>query len=303
MDQPKIERLLRIMRMLSSNVNYSIKDLSYHLGISYRSVYRYLDSFREAGFIVRKDGDYYHLESSDPNLRDLSQLIYFTEEEAFIVNKVINGIDDSTVLKQNLRRKLACIYNPSPLSDCLVRGQNSHNVRILAQAIKERRQVILRNYTSPYMENLGDVIVEPFAFTVNYGQVWCYDCNAEESRLFQTSRLESVNILEKPWENEDCHDMGNIDVFRMSSKMEYRVKLKLGVESKNFLIEEYPLAERDLRQIGAKKWLLDTKVSSMEGVGRFIMGLAHDIEIVGCARLRKYILNYVKDNILAQYSL
>ena len=49
-----MERLLRLMQYLSSNVNYSIDELSEKLGISVRSLYRYLDSFKAAGFAVQR---------------------------------------------------------------------------------------------------------------------------------------------------------------------------------------------------------------------------------------------------------
>ena len=41
MDQPKIERVLRLMKMMAGNNNYTVEDMAERLGISYRSVYRY----------------------------------------------------------------------------------------------------------------------------------------------------------------------------------------------------------------------------------------------------------------------
>ena len=48
----------------------------------------------------------------------------------------------------------------------------------------------------------------------------------------------------------------------------------------NLLIEEYPLATRDLRQIDDNHWLLDTMVCDYVGIGRFVMGLSEDIKIL-----------------------
>jgi len=112
MDQPKIERLLRLMKMLTGNVNYTISDLSNKLGMSERTMYRYIDTFREAGFIIKKQGDVFRLDKSSPYFKDISQLIHFTEEEAYILKSAIESIDESNLLKQSLKKKLYNILKP-----------------------------------------------------------------------------------------------------------------------------------------------------------------------------------------------
>jgi len=50
MDQPKLERLLRLMKMLTANNSLTVDEIAAKLSISHRSVYRYIDTFREAGY-------------------------------------------------------------------------------------------------------------------------------------------------------------------------------------------------------------------------------------------------------------
>ena len=64
--------------------------------------------------------------------------------------------------------------------------------------------------------------------------------------------------------------------------------------AKNLLIEEYPLAEQDIRKEG-DKWILETMVSGMEGVGRFVIGLAHEIKVIDSSALENYIINFVNN--------
>ena len=59
----------------------------------------------------------------------------------------------------------------------------------------------------------------------------------------------------------------------------------------NLLVEEFPLAAPQLRKLPGNQWLLDTDVCSPEGVGRFVMGLPEDIEIINSPELRDYIVN------------
>ena len=52
MDQPKITKLLRLMKLLTGNVSRTIDQVAAELGITPSTVYRYIDTIREAGFVV-----------------------------------------------------------------------------------------------------------------------------------------------------------------------------------------------------------------------------------------------------------
>ena len=104
MDQPKFERMLRLMRMLSGNVTYSIDELADRLEMSERTIYRYIDTFKAAGFAVEKlYGNIYRLTSLNDDTLDLSKLVYFSDEEAAIVNNMIDGLDNTNALKAGLK--------------------------------------------------------------------------------------------------------------------------------------------------------------------------------------------------------
>ena len=77
------------------------------------------------------------------------------------------------------------------------------------------------------------------------------------------------------------------------------VKLQLTLLAKNVLVEEYPEAQKDLiPTTDDDRWILETEVYQMEGVGRFYMGLAGEIEIIEAKGLREYAQKYSKDYIL-----
>ena len=42
------------------------------------TVYRYIDTFREAGFVIKKSGDCIRLDKESPHFKDISQLLHFT---------------------------------------------------------------------------------------------------------------------------------------------------------------------------------------------------------------------------------
>ena len=296
MDQPKLERLLRLMKLLTANTTYNVDQLAERLQMSRRTVYRYIDTFREAGFVIKKSGDCIRLDKESPHFRDISQLVHFTEEEAVILKNAIENIDDTNMLKQNLKRKLYSVYDNKTLADTVVRGKNAPNIRRLIEAIEQERQAVLHGYLSAHGGGVRDRRVEPFAFTTNYVQVWCYDPEAHACKLFKTSRIGAVLPLGDEWAHEAEHREGFMDVFRMNGHDRHRIRLRLGMLAHNLLVEEYPLAERDLAPDGESHWLLETEVAGFAGVARFVAGLLDDVEIVDSPELKRYVADYFRRN-------
>ena len=295
MDQPKIERLLRLMKMLTANVEYSVDDIAARLDMSRRTIYRYIDTFRDAGFVIKKRGNCIRLDKESPHFKDISQLVHFTEEEAVILRRAIESIDDTNLLKQNLKRKLYSVYDSGTLADTIVKGQNASNVHALIEAIENHKQVVLHNYQSSH--SIRDRHVEPFAFTTNYVNIWCYDIDNKCCKIFKTARIGSVEPSGNEWQFSELHKENFIDIFRMIASSEsdlINIKLKLGRLSYNLLMEEYPLAERYISQVDNDHWILDTVVANLQGVGRFVVGLMDDIEIIDSPELKEFLVNYIK---------
>lgn len=293
MDQPKIERMLRLMKILTANTLYTVDEIAERLSMSRRTIYRYIDTFREAGFVIKKSGNHIRLDKESPHFKDISQLVHFTEEEAVILKRAIENIDDTNLLKQNLKRKLYSVYDNKILADTIVRGSNSNNVHALIEAIEEHRQVELVGYRSSHGGAVRDRHVEPFAFTTNYVQVWCYDIESGSCKLFKLSRIESVRVLDTEWQHAAEHEKAQIDIFRMNGKEPKSVKLELGILAHNLILEEFPLSENYLTQICKDRWLLQTEVRNYAGVARFVIGLMDDIKIVDTPELEQYLANYV----------
>ena len=231
MDQPKLERLLRLMKMLTANTEYTIDDLAERLMMSRRTVYRYIDTFREAGFVIKKSGEHIRLDKESPHFKDISQLIHFTEEEAVILKSAIENIDDDNLLKQNLKRKLYSVYDNRTLADTIVKGRLSGIVHNLVGAIAEKRQVVLQAYRSARGAAVRDRRVEPFAFTTNYVNIWCYDTEDGLCKLFKTSRIGAVLPLGDEWAHEAEHREGFMDVFRMNGHDRHRIRLRRRVDN------------------------------------------------------------------------
>lgn len=291
MDQPKIERVLRLMMLLTSNNRYTIEDLSEKLDSSPRTIYRYIDTFRESGFLISKNGPYFRLDKKSRYFKDISQLVHFTEEEAYILNSAIESLDPTNAIKQNLKAKLASVYDFKMLAECVVKGENARNVNSIIEAIEQKKQIVLHCYTSAHSKNVSDRVVEPLSFTTNYIQVWAYEISSEKNKLFKLSRIGSVEVLEKDWEHEASHKEGLMDIFRINSFEEIPIRLKLGLRAASLLVEEYPMGEKYLSPASDDPghFILQTNICGYEGVGRFVLGLLDDIEILEGEGLKEFL--------------
>lgn len=295
MDQPKIERMLRLMKMMAGNRNYTIDELAEKLGTSYRSIYRYIDTFKDCGFVVNKvRSNVYKLGKLPKSYVELKNLIYFSEEEAYVVNGLINSLDATNMLKANLKKKLSAVYDSTSIVKYVQKSEVAEHIEQLGEAIRSKRKVILKAYESAHSQEVADRFIEPFELTTNCIDVWGFDLEKQENRVFKISRIGKVCLLQDSWSNEESHQTSKTDCFRISSFEQSPIKLELSLMAKSLLVEEYPLAEMDLRHED-DKWILETMVSGMEGVGRFVLGLLNEIKIIDSPALEDYIDNYVNN--------
>lgn len=294
-EQNKLQKLLEILIFLSSGIKYSLEEIGERFEMSERTTYRYLQTFRDAGFIIPKpeDGRYY-IDKSTPYFREIDELLHFSKEEAFILQKAIHSINDENLLKQNLVHKLYSLYDFNRVADTIVKKEHSVNIHNLIQAIKSKSRVILHGYLSANSNQQKDRIVEPFDFTSNYIAIWAYDAEDGYCKTFKNTRITSVQILPESWQHEEKHKALPMDVFRISSEEKIYVKLKLSIRAAELLQEEYPLSEEFITQTDDKHFVFEAPVSNFNGVGRFIMGLCDEIEIIHPKSLQEFIKNKVE---------
>ena len=293
MDQAKLEKMLILMKELSDNEQYTVQDLARKLHTTTRTIYRYLDTFMEAGFsIVKRAPGIYSLTTLGKKFVDFSKLVMFSREEAFLVSNLISSLDNTNSLKKGLIRKLATVYDSTCIADFVTNKATTKQVEALNEAIRGERQVILHGYESGNSHTVGDRRVEPFRFTTNLADVQAFDLKDNKVKNFKISRIQSVEVLRDRWEHKFSHHEEGQDAFRMSGPVEIPVKLELSVKAKVLLIEEYPIAAKDLHKTSTGKWVLQTNVRDMKGIGRFVIGLADQIKIVKSPELVEYLKSF-----------
>lgn len=289
MEQPKTETILRMLVLLSSGVRYTIAELSERFSICERSVYRDLNSIENAGFFVNRSDGHYSLQLDCDEANVISTLLHFSEEEAYVLYKAMDMVKGGASVSERLVRKLNVLYDFRTLSKRSLKP-DIVTVKILNDAISQKKQVRICNYRSSNSETISDRIVEPFEFLPEYSAVWCFDLNDLTCKQFKISRMEEVESLDSVWANETCHRVPFVDVFRMSAPEAIAfIEAELTLKAANLLREEYPLSEPFLRinknylNIEKKQfmYLLSIDVADFHGIGRFILGLPGEVNVIG----------------------
>ena len=101
-------------------------------------------------------------------------------------------------------------------------------------------------------------------------------------------------MLDLSWSNESKHINIHTDIFMFSAEEEQIVKLRMGRLSTYILREEYPKSERYIEQEDESHWLCELPVCSFLGIGRFVIGLMEDIEVLENDAFRQYLKERVK---------
>lgn len=297
-EQQKLRRMLEIIIYLSSGIRRSLSEISRRFDISDRTAFRYIQAFREAGFIIPKPREgLYSIDKDSPYFREISELLHFSKEEAVILQKAIHSISDENLLKQNLVKKLYALYDFDRVANTIVKRENSENIHQLMHAIKSKSKVLLRGYFSANSNEMKDRLVEPFNFTTNYIATWAFDTEDQTCKTFKNTRIGSVQVLDDPWENEAKHNMLPMDVFRISSNQQIPVKMLLSIRACELLKEEYPLAEEYIHAVNDNQFLFDAPVCSFEGVGRFALGLCNEVQIVEPKEFTDFLKEKVKNSL------
>lgn len=100
--------------------------------------------------------------------------------------------------------------------------------------------------------------------------------------------MKDVEMMDVEWMYEKEHKQVYTDVFMFSGEERRRVELRLGQLSHNLLVEEYPASEDCITDDGGH-WIFAADVVSFHAVGRFVLGLYDDIDILGSDEFKAYV--------------
>lgn len=283
--------------MLSSNVDYPTPELTERLEICERTIFRYINTLKSGGFtIVKKNRNTHKMIKMSSEEINLEELVLISSEEAFLIHRMLRSIAGDCPMVHNLELKLAAIFDAISVTEIIGNKTAAENIKMLKKAIKNQQRVILKAYESGHTMQVSDREVEPYGFSTNYADVYAYEIASGKNKMFKICRIGWVKPTCYDWEYQDAHEVISPDCFRMNGKESISVTLKMSLMAKNLLIEEYPLSARDLTYEDGH-WWLQTSVKNLSGIGRFVIGLADQIEVIDPPKLNAYIGEFVRRNL------
>jgi proteasome accessory factor C len=277
-NQHRLLRLLQLIATLREQHPKSIQQLRDLLETTERSVYRYLDLLREAGFELEKDfeGRYFIFggQSVQPE--------GFTPEEARFIKGLVLGAGKRNTLKDAILKKIYLNSEAKIQTQHIQYAHLGKIIRHLQDAMDRKLQVTLVKYQSAHSQSISDRNIEPIHFTDNYQSVFGYETRTGENKLFNIERISAVRILDKSMRYTDRHTKIKIDAFGFADKgKRYPVKLKLNLRASLIMREEYPATVPYMQTSKDKQhYILGMEVFDLRPVQRFVSGLPGDAEFI-----------------------
>lgn len=289
--QAKLLRLFQIIAVLKAG-HWTIRQLAERFDTSERTIYRYINLLEEVDFLIEKDFEnrYFIITSDD----DPSQS-QFSVEETRLMKKLIQSGTNDNPLRNLLLKKLSLNSELDSMPRLFLKARLGKFVEQLAEAIRDKQQVVLKNYHSAHSNEIRDRLVEPIHFGDNYQSIMALDTSDKVCKQFKLDRIGEIIAFDKPFAFEALHQKNQTDIFGFTGDASTWVTLELSMRAYLLLREEYPLAVPFLTKQD-DHYLFHGPVANFEGVGRFTLGLIDEIHI----KTPDSFINFLKNKIMLQ---
>jgi len=280
----KLLRLLEIIAALKSE-HWAIKDLARRAETSQRTIYRYLKLLEEVNFVIEKDfHDKYFIATSESEPGG-SQ---FTIEEMKLIKKLIQTEVEGNPLKGLLLKKLSFNSELDSVPRLFLKVRLGKLIEQIATAMRNKCQVVLKNYHSANSGEIRDRLIEPIQFGDNYQTISGLDTQDKVCKQFKLDRIGNIIEMKDAFKYETLHKKDQADIFGFVGDANVWVTLKLSMRAYLLLREDYPLSIPYTERL-EEGYQFHGPISHFEGVGRFVLGLIDEVIVCKPDALEKYI--------------
>jgi proteasome accessory factor C len=279
----RLLKLFQVIAVLKAG-RWTIKQLVERFDTSKSSLYRYLELLEEAGFYIEKDfHDRYFIVTTD----DDPMQSQFTIEETQMMRSLIQA-DADHPLKSAVLKKLSMHSEIDSMPRLFLKAHLGNLVEQLNHAMRNRHQVTLKHYHSANSNEIRDRQIEPIHFGDNYGTIVGLDLEDLQCKQYKLDRIGEIVESHKTFMHESLHQQRTADIFGLAGDSSLWITLYLSLRAYLLLREEFPLALPYMKSENSQ-YIFHGPVSNFSGIGRFVMGLFDEIEVVGPEEFKEYV--------------
>ena len=285
-NQHRLLRLFQLINYLQAPPAKYIQQLKRMLDTSERSVYRYLDLLREAGFDVQRDAqNKYYIPATPDDMQ-----VPFTPQEADYLVSLINTMGMEHPMAQSLLQKLSQLSTQEVAARNIFQAHQARMIDQLGYAILHRRQVRLLNYHSVHSQQISHRVVEPNRFTDNYVVIAAYEPASGQNKYFSIQRIGGVEVLESPMQHEDKHAYHAPDMFGFQgTELDKEVSWRMTLRAMLLLKQAHPLTATAIQQDKDGQYVFTARVQSFAAPASFVLGLPEEVQVTGSEGFLRFI--------------
>jgi predicted DNA-binding transcriptional regulator YafY len=293
-NQNRLYRLFQLINFLKARPAKSVRSIESFLDTSERTVYRYLDLLKDLGFNIEKDNNNKIFIAASPGI----DIIPFTAQEADYLKKLILSAGKKNQLAQSVLQKVLQSSELQVGADTIFKAHLSKIVEQISVAIIERKQLLIKGYSSANSQSITDRIVEPTCFTENYDVVSAFEIKTLLNKYFNIERMSSVKVLETPMKFEAQHEFFKPDIFGFQGKsMNKEIELEMSMRAYLLLKEEYPMSAALIKPIAdTGRYYFKANVQSFKAPARFVMGFLDEVQVLGSKEFLRHIQRVAPKN-------
>lgn len=292
-EQKKIFRVLQLIARLRSPLGCTKIDIAESFEVTERTVERYFNLLNDIGFEITKRHNRFRIERIEKGTISPEELIVFSLEEAALIRQAIEATAHQSPLQKTLLAKLYALTDMEELADTLYNQTLSRNISTIREAIRNEQQLLLKGYHSVNSNTIADRLIEPISFHSYFQYILGFEVKTKEVKQYKTERITEAINTGVGWKYKSSHQQKKIDTFGMSGAVPIGVTLLLSPRARHLLVEEHPDAASAIKQIQGE-FIYESYVYSLEGIGRFVLGLLGEIKILAPEELKEYVEGKVR---------
>ncbi|AGA79110.1 helix-turn-helix transcriptional regulator [Echinicola vietnamensis] len=292
-EQQKILRVFKLINLLRSNIGKSANSLAEILGTDRRTVYRYFQLLRELGFQVEREYGKFKITDRVEYSKNTFYGTFSDDEAAYLV-EVMNKSSKKNLLKASILEKVQVRSDFQQSVSQLFNAKLGRFVDELSHAIKNKFQVLLKDYYSLSSDSVSDRLVEPVVFSNNFESVYALEVASREMKMFKLERIAELKVTSKHHLFEQLHEPLEQGLFGFTGKDQFKVRLRLSKKAYQLLIEEHPDAKPYTYSKANNTYYLEREVPELPGIGRFVLGLPGEIYVEKGEELKAYLEQQMK---------